>query len=469
MAGGGHAAVGGVVTLLISSSMVQLVPHHRARVALPLVVLSLLWLSWQFLGLAQAQGLAPLWQRQGEGGMGVMPALDLVIAMPISWLPLVADYARHGRSGAGALRGAWAGYAVANIWCYALGVLVALTLPSQGLVTALLLAQGGLIALSLILIDEVDNAYGDVYFGAVSSHSLWPRWGVRQWGLGGVAVTLHIREHWCCPCTAWSPFAAARLSVRAAVWRHPGAPGVGRQRRYCWPAHAGRMPYRSPSGWRKGIACYHLLAPLGPALGSGPAHPGAELCPGLGRANPGRNTFARLERQHRGAAGSVHVPFSCAGYSALGMTPHTMRHHTPAWLLTMAFLAGASPVAWASAPQEKVFCTDAPRTQWIPEAEARERFGASRYVPGEVQGIEGQLPRVLRCGCAGHSGRDLHAPGHRRNGADHALASKGVRAPHASNPRHDALTPVSRPFQAPTRHHQPTFIFETTGLPLLRV
>ena len=62
------------------------------------------------------------------------------------------------------------------------------------------------------------------------------------------------------------------------------------------------------------------------------------------------------------------------------MTPHTLRHHTPAWLLTMAFLAGASPVAWASAPQEKVFCTDAPRTQWIPEAEARERFGASRYV-----------------------------------------------------------------------------------------
>ena len=144
---------GGVVVLLISGSMVQLVRRIIARVALPLVVLSLLWLSWQFLGLAQAQGLAALWQRQGEGGMGVMPALDLVIAMPISWLPLVADDARHGRSGAGALRGAWAGYAVANIWCYALGVLVALTLPSQDLVTALLLAQGGLIALSLILID----------------------------------------------------------------------------------------------------------------------------------------------------------------------------------------------------------------------------------------------------------------------------------------------------------------------------
>ena len=45
---------GGVITLLISGSMVQLVRRIIARVALPLVVLSLLWLSWQFLGLAHA-------------------------------------------------------------------------------------------------------------------------------------------------------------------------------------------------------------------------------------------------------------------------------------------------------------------------------------------------------------------------------------------------------------------------------
>ena len=174
---------GGVVMLLISGSMVQLVRKLIARIALPLVVLSLLWLSWQFLSLAQTQGFEALWTRKGDGGMGVLPALDLVIAMPISWLPLVADYARHGKNGGSALRGTWLGYALANIWCYSLGVLVALTLPSQDLVQALLLAQGGLIALSLILIDEVDNAYGDAYSGAVSAHSLWPRLSVRTWGL----------------------------------------------------------------------------------------------------------------------------------------------------------------------------------------------------------------------------------------------------------------------------------------------
>ena len=257
---------GGVVILLISGSMVQLVRRIIARVALPLVVLSLLWLTWQFLGLAQAQGLAALWQRQGEGGMGVMPALDLVIAMPISWLPLVADYARHGRSGAGALRGAWAGYAVANIWCYALGVLVALTLPSQDLVTALLLAQGGLIALSLILIDEVDNAYGDVYSGAVSSHSLWPRWGVRRWGLGvAVACTFGALV---LPMHSLEPFLLLLSSVFVPLF------GVILGR-LAWGANAAALLARARRAhavpiaiWLAGIACYHLLPRLAPVLGS---------------------------------------------------------------------------------------------------------------------------------------------------------------------------------------------------------
>jgi purine-cytosine permease-like protein len=51
------------------------------------------------------------------------------------------------------------------------------------LVSTLLLAQGGLLALGLILIDELDNAYGDVYSASLNSHSLFSRWSIKQWGL----------------------------------------------------------------------------------------------------------------------------------------------------------------------------------------------------------------------------------------------------------------------------------------------
>ena len=55
----------------------------------------------------------------------------------------------------------------------------------------MLLAQGGLLALSLILLDEVDNAYGDVYSASVCSHSLMPTVSIRHWGVGiGIASTL---------------------------------------------------------------------------------------------------------------------------------------------------------------------------------------------------------------------------------------------------------------------------------------
>ena len=157
---------GSVLIALLSGSMVKLVRKFIGRFGLPLVLGFLLWLTWQFLGRAQAQGWEALWNRPGSGGMSTLSALDLVMAMPVSWLPLVADFARHGRDGKSALRGTWLGYAIANTWCYGLGVLIALTAPSTDLVAALLLAQGGLIALGLILIDEVDNAYGDVYSGS---------------------------------------------------------------------------------------------------------------------------------------------------------------------------------------------------------------------------------------------------------------------------------------------------------------
>ena len=257
---------GGVVMLLISGSMVQLVRKLIARIALPLVVLSLLWLSWQFLSLAQTQGFEALWTRKGDGGMGVLPALDLVIAMPISWLPLVADYARHGKNGGSALRGTWLGYALANIWCYSLGVLVALTLPSQDLVQALLLAQGGLIALSLILIDEVDNAYGDAYSGAVSAHSLLPRWGVRAWGLlvaalcTGLALVL--------PMHSLEPFLLLLSSVFVPLFGVIlGRLAFGTDA----PAllAAARKVNAAPVAiWLAGIAVYHLAPKMLPGAGS---------------------------------------------------------------------------------------------------------------------------------------------------------------------------------------------------------
>lgn len=266
-------AWGGLLVALAGGTMTGLVRRFVSRFGLPLVVVSLCWLSWQFWSRAQAQGFDALWSRPGDGSMSALSALDLVIAMPVSWLPLVADYARYGRAASSALRGTWLGYALANIWCYALGVLVVSTsAPGAELVATLLLAQGGLVALGLILIDEVDNAYGDVHSGAVSVNFLRPRMTIRRVGMAlaalGTACALVLPMH------SLEPFMLLLSSIFVPLFGvviSQLAPGLPPQRGLRW----------APAAlWLAGIVVFHAGAQWWPAWGS--ALPSLALTLGLG-------------------------------------------------------------------------------------------------------------------------------------------------------------------------------------------
>ena len=249
----------------MAGSMLGLVRGFISRWGLPLVVLSLLWLSWHFVGVAQAKGWASIWNRPGAGGMSPLNALDLVMAMPVSWLPLVADYARHGRSARSTLGGTWLGYALANVWCYALGVLVASVVePGTDLVGALLLAQGGLLALGLILLDELDNAYGDVYSGALSAHSLRPQTTLKRYGLWGAVLCTVLAI--ALPMHSLEPFLLLLSSVFVPLY----GVIIGR---LGW---GGDTSHTKGAGvntgtillWLAGIGLYHALATWAPSWGS---------------------------------------------------------------------------------------------------------------------------------------------------------------------------------------------------------
>ena len=265
------AFFGGLLFLLASSSMIQLVRRVIGHYALPLVVLSLIWLSVQFiLRVVQADGgLSAFWHRTGSGEMSTLAAIDLVIAMPVSWLPLVADYARYGKLNGhrtSAFKGTWLGYAIANIWCYGLGVLVvSTTAPDVGLVSAILLAQFGLVALGLILVDEMDNAYGDVHSGAVSLNHLFAKTSLITWGkymaiaaaLCAMLLDMHGLEPFLLMLSSvFVPLYGviiARLSFKSVLDERVNAPAI-------------HMP--SAVIWLIGIAVFHLCSHYAPQLGS---------------------------------------------------------------------------------------------------------------------------------------------------------------------------------------------------------
>ena len=258
---------GMVLVVLMTGSMLGLVRGFLSRFGLPLVVLSLLWLSWQFIGMLQTQGWESFWNKPGNDQKNYMLAMELVIAMPVSWLPLIADYARFGKNSRSAMTGSWLGYALANIWCYALGVMViSVSAPDANLVNTLLLAQGGLLALGLILLDELDNAYGDTYSASVNSHSIFSGISTKHWGIliavlcTGLAMVL--------PMHSLEPFLLTLSSVFLPLF------GVilGRMGFGYSSTQTSRVDIKAVLSWLAGIALYQLCmqfeSPWGSALPS---------------------------------------------------------------------------------------------------------------------------------------------------------------------------------------------------------
>jgi putative hydroxymethylpyrimidine transporter CytX len=148
-----------------------------------------------------------IWQQLSAPGTGGWPtfgaALDLVIAMPVSWLPLVADYNRFSSRPRGAFVGTFWGYLLANIWLYSLGALLVLgpggSPDPLGIAGAILAVAGGSIAGLLflvgLLVGETDEAFADIYSGAVSLQNIWPRASQRAFTIA-IAIVATLLAAW---------------------------------------------------------------------------------------------------------------------------------------------------------------------------------------------------------------------------------------------------------------------------------
>ncbi|HEX9891374.1 MAG TPA: cytosine permease [Actinomycetota bacterium] len=138
--------------------------------------------AWITFRLFAETDLSAVWARPGAGEFPTFwQGVDLVIALPVSWIPLVADYSRFARRGVSSAGGTYAGYLVANVWFYAIGALLVLgagvaPFPGPAAVgEGILTLAGGTIVLLALLVGETDEAFADIYSAAVSIQNLAPR------------------------------------------------------------------------------------------------------------------------------------------------------------------------------------------------------------------------------------------------------------------------------------------------------
>ena len=137
--------------------------------------------------------------RPGDGSLPFGIGVDLAIALPISWLPLVADYNRFARSTARGFLGTAAGFFVTNAWFLSLGALLFLgskvAQEPRDFASAIALTAGW-VALLILLADETHNAWADLYSSAVSLQNLFPkarqRWLIAALGAGAAVVAIFV-------------------------------------------------------------------------------------------------------------------------------------------------------------------------------------------------------------------------------------------------------------------------------------
>jgi len=197
-------------------------------------------------------------------------AVDVVIALPASWAPLAADYTRHVRSARSAGVGAAIGYGTATIVFFTLGMLALVAYGAGGLdvIDALLAVPLGGLALLVLVVVELDEAFANIYSTAVSSQNIVARWDRRALavGVGTVATLLALSFD----IVAYEPFLFLIGSVFVPLV------GVLIVAYYLLPRGAWNVSETAPARpllvvpWAAGFVAYQLTLPTffaGPGAG----------------------------------------------------------------------------------------------------------------------------------------------------------------------------------------------------------
>ena len=100
-------------------------------------------------------------------------ALELSIAMPLSWLPLISDYTREAEKPVRATAVSAVIYGLVSCWMYMIGLLAALAWGETNIAVIMLKSGLGIAGLLVILFSTVTTTFLDAYSAGVSSESLF--------------------------------------------------------------------------------------------------------------------------------------------------------------------------------------------------------------------------------------------------------------------------------------------------------
>ena len=112
---------------------------------------------------------------EGSEGLSFGAAVELSVAMPLSWLPLISDYTRSAEK---PKKASWVSalvYGLVSGWMYVIGMGASLLAGESGISQIILKAGLGIAGLLIIVLSTVTTTFLDAWSAGISSESIWKK------------------------------------------------------------------------------------------------------------------------------------------------------------------------------------------------------------------------------------------------------------------------------------------------------
>lgn len=157
------AVIGGLIIVWIAAGVTNLGWMNRIAMA-ALLVLTVLLCKVIFFGNDPASV-------SGEA-MSFGAAVELAVAMPLSWLPLVSDYTREAEKPFAATLASAVTYFAVSCWMYVIGMGAAIYTGESDIVQIMMRAGLGVAALVILVLSTVTTTFLDAWSAGISAESL---------------------------------------------------------------------------------------------------------------------------------------------------------------------------------------------------------------------------------------------------------------------------------------------------------
>ena len=101
-------------------------------------------------------------------------AVELSVAMPLSWLPLISDYTKNAKQPKKATIVSTITYGLVSCWMYIIGMGAAIYTGESDIAQIMMKAGLGVAGLLIVILSTVTTTFLDAYSAGISSESIFP-------------------------------------------------------------------------------------------------------------------------------------------------------------------------------------------------------------------------------------------------------------------------------------------------------